>query len=177
MSQSKVQSIIDVIALVCSNIAPMGLAFALRTFGIDWLWFTISISTFILGGLSTLYFFMRFFIKSDTSRPIISKVESLGGEVSGYLASFMLPLALLQQPSAQELLVAGFCLAVYVVILVRTNMILINPLIYLSGYKLWKVYSENIPGGSGILIGRKEPIEGVELVVCGQNRVLLEKRG
>ncbi|MGP4992719.1 hypothetical protein ACTXJE_01710 [Glutamicibacter ardleyensis] len=176
MSRQRRQMVIDMSALALSNVAPMGLVFAVRTFGNSWLGFYVASSVFAIGVLAIFYFFSRYFPEGDTSNPIISKVESLGGEVSGYLASFILPLALIQQPTVQDLLVSGVCLAIYILILIRTNMILINPLLYIAGFRLWRVYSENIPGGNGILISRNEPIVGAECVVRGQNRILLEDR-
>ncbi|MGP5687679.1 hypothetical protein [Glutamicibacter ardleyensis] len=164
-------------ALACSNIAPIALAFAIRTFSTNWPGFWISMTLAVLGVVSTFYFFFRRFPPGDTSSPMITHVQALGGEASAYIASFVLPLAMLQDPTPQDMFVAAFCVSVYLLIAIRTNLILVNPIFYMLGYKLWRVHSKDIPGGSAILIGKNDPRAGEEISVLGQNSVLLEEKG
>lgn len=62
--------------------------------------------------------------------------EDTGGEVSGYLASYLLPFVTVPTPSWRDLLDYGLFLLVNLVIYVRSNLVRVNPTLYVLGYRV-----------------------------------------
>ncbi len=73
----------------------------------------------------------------------VQSSEDTGAEVSGYLASYLLPFVTVASPGWRELLAYSLFLLVAFVIYVRSNLVRVNPTLYLFGYRVLKiVYGE-----------------------------------
>lgn len=66
----------------------------------------------------------------------VASFEDTGGEVSGYLASYLLPFVTVPTPSWRDLLGYGLFLLVNLVIYVRSNLVRVNPTLYVLGYRV-----------------------------------------
>ncbi len=64
-------------------------------------------------------------------------VRDEGQQVAGYLASYILPLLAISQPSWRDLLAYAGFLLVFGVVFVRSQLLQVNPLLYLYGYRLF----------------------------------------
>jgi hypothetical protein len=94
----------------------------------------------LLGGWAVLARYRRVTARMWT----VESVEDKGAEVSGYLASYLLPFVATVDPSNRQ--VAGYAVFVSIaaVIYLRSGLVQINPALYLTG---WRVVSVNIGEG------------------------------
>lgn len=80
---------------------------------------------------------------------VVADVEDRGGDVAGYLATYLLPFLTVSSPSTKDAVAyAGFLLLVGVVY-TRSSLLAVNPLLYLLGYRLSHVTTE---GGQRVLL-------------------------
>jgi hypothetical protein len=101
----------------------------------------------------------------------IRTVADVGGEVSGYVASYLLPFVTVANPSGRDLLGYGLFLAVAALIYVRSDLVRVNPTLYLFGYRVLHVqYGER---GDQYLISRRVPWAGDVIEVVDVAGVLL----
>lgn len=70
------------------------------------------------------------------------RVRGEGSQVAGYLASYILPLLVVADPSWRDLAAYGGFLAVFCVVSVRAHLLEVNPLLYLYGYRLFSGQDE-----------------------------------
>lgn len=173
--RTRVQGSVDASGLLLSNVAPVSAVFAIRSFGGNWWVFWVAVGFVLLGFAGFFYFRYRHFDSNNVSEPVISQVQSLGAETSAYLASFILPLVSVNNPSLQDILAYSFCLIVYSSIALRSNLLLANPIFYLFGYKLWRIRSPDF-SGDAILMGKDEPALGHSYLVVGRDNILMQKQ-
>lgn len=104
------------------------------------------------------------------------RVEDRGPDVAGYLAAYLLPFVTGSDPSGLDLAAYGLFLFVAGVIYVQSEMIQINPTLYLLGYKVVAVQTES--GWSVHLITKSRPTPGDKVhAVRLSTGVLVEVRG
>jgi len=102
----------------------------------------------------------------------VKSSEDTGGEVSGYLASYLLPFVTVPTPGWRDLLGYGLFLLVGLVIYVRSNLVRVNPTLYLLGYRVLHVrYGA---GRDQFLVTRIAPSDGETVNVADVAGVLLE---
>jgi hypothetical protein len=70
-----------------------------------------------------------------------------GADISGYLATYLLPLLTVAKPSLRDVAAYATFVLVVGVIYVRSDMVQINPLVYLMG---WKVLRATVPVAGGV---------------------------
>ena len=90
----------------------------------------------------------------------LDRVDDVGGEVSGYLATYLLPFVVVAQPSVRDVIAYLIYLAVAMVIYLRSDLIRVNPLLYVLGYRV-----SGVDAGprSGYLIS-KDPVRAGDSV-------------
>lgn len=101
----------------------------------------------------------------------VRSVEDLGGEVGGYLASYLLPFVTVANPNGRDLVGYGLFLLVALVIYVRSNLVRVNPTFYLFGYRVLRITFGK--SGHQFLLARTEPAEGETIAVVDIAGVLL----
>lgn len=105
----------------------------------------------------------------------ISSVEDVGGEVSGYLASYLLPFVTVSSPSPRDLVGYGIFLVVAAIVYVRSDLVRVNPTLYLFGYRVLSVtFGER---GQQYLITRRTPRPATPVSVVDVAGVLLATGG
>jgi hypothetical protein len=88
----------------------------------------------------------------------IMSVSNRGGEVAGYLVTYLLPLLTVTTPTSSDWLAYTLFVALVGVIYVRTDMIHINPLLYLFGFRVFDVVLEG--GQQYLVITRRNLVSG-----------------
>jgi len=83
----------------------------------------------------------------------ITSVVDRGADVGGYLVAYLLPFLVVPEPTGGELVAYIAFLAIAGVIYVRSELIYINPLLYVLGYRVTTV--ETAEGYTGTLITRR----------------------
>jgi len=111
-------------------------------------------------------------IQPDPHR--IDTVADRGAEVAGYLATYLLPFVTVAEPSARDIAGYAFFLAVVGVVYVQSDMVQINPVLYLFRYRVSAVTTDD--GWSGVLVSRGQPRPGsVVLASRLQNTLAFER--
>ena len=104
----------------------------------------------------------------------VASVDDVGSEVGGYLATYLLPFILIPTPSLRDLLAYATFLALLALVYIRSDLIRVNPTMYVLGYKLVKI---NTTKGRGhYLLTRQVPAIG-QVVVATDHAGFLVARG
>jgi len=109
----------------------------------------------------------------------VTQVEDRGNDVAGYLVAYLLPFLPLGEPTARDIAAYILFIALVGIIYVRSELIHINPLLYVAGYRLLSVTVSLSPGSTKqyMLIARKLPRLGDEIWVRRfRESVLLEAK-
>jgi len=114
---------------------------------------TLTIEFIALGFLSAAWLPVAFRearkIQPRAQAAVIKSVSDRGGEVAGYLVTYLLPLLTVAEPTPKDWLAYILFIALVGVIYVRTDMLHINPLLYLFGFLVFDVVLE---GGQQYLV-------------------------
>ena len=78
--------------------------------------------------------------------------EDRGGEVAGYLATYLLPFVTVAEPGVRDVIAYALFLMIVGVIFVRSSLVQINPTLYLFGWRLFAI--EIGDGWSGYVLAR-----------------------
>lgn len=109
----------------------------------------------VAGVVAALLVLWRF--RSLTTIPwTVTAVEDRGTEVAGYLATYLMPLVTVAEPTARD--VAGYVLFLVIVgiVYIRSSLIQVNPTLYLLG---WRLYGVQIGDDwSGFVLARGDPL-------------------
>jgi hypothetical protein len=92
-----------------------------------------------------------------------TEVRDAGGEVAGYLATYLLPFLAAPHASTGDLFGYGIYAVVVIVITIRSNLGAVNPTIYLLGWRVVTVTLED--GRERYLICRRVPAADTSLNV------------
>lgn len=134
---------------------------------------------FVCVGLSVLGTgFMVWIVLVVTRRsgaePIrVAKVEDAGAEVSGYLATYLLPFLTVASPSTRDVVAYAVFLGIGGLVYVRSEMTQVNPTLYLLGRRVAKISTAE--GWRGYVIVKAYPeIDKVIRVVSLSSAVRVE---
>lgn len=128
-----------------------------------------------LGGALTLWLAMRAARKISPAPHQIVAVADQGPGVAGYLVAYLLPLLTVPEPRSEDLVAYGLFLLVVGVIYVRSEMVQINPLLYVFGYRVSSVRTQD--GWVGFLVSRHPPAVGDRRLASRlQNTLAVESR-
>ncbi|MDN3935383.1 hypothetical protein QWJ39_03515 [Arthrobacter sp. YD4] len=88
----------------------------------------------------------------------VVRAAPAGSGASSYLAGYLLPFVTVPSPTLGDLGGYGLFLLVALIVHVRTDIIQVNPILFLFG---WRIYAVEISGGFlGHLISRKRVLAG-----------------
>ena len=111
----------------------------------------------IAGGIAVL---VRFGSVAQSTWTVRT-VEDRGGEVAGYLATYLLPFVAVADPGWRDVLGYGLFIVIVAVIYLRSALVQINPTLYLFG---WRLLAVDIgEGWSGYVLARRPLARGQEL--------------
>ena len=106
-----------------------------------------------------------------------AEVVDLGDQVAGYVLSYLLPFLLPADPATGEVWLTVGVLAVIGVVLVQSNHVHLNPLLYLFGYRVYGATAED--GQGYYLVARSDLSRHEGPLVCVEiaSSLLVEQRG
>ena len=126
----------------------------------------------ILGGVGTS--FILVVLRFRTPRVVvIENVEDRGADVGGYLATYLLPIAVVGTPNELDITAYALVLLAVAVVYVRSNLRYVNPTLYLLTYRLVEVRTTD--GFEAYLITRRDVAPGDRLLTSERGRFLLDR--
>jgi hypothetical protein len=93
-----------------------------------------------------------------TSEIQLGQVSDKGGDVGAYILTYILPFLTVAEPSAREIAAYALFICVVAIVYIRSNLIFINPLLYLFGYRIFGITTGE--GSDGFLVARHQPKPG-----------------
>lgn len=129
----------------------------------------------IVGICDTIWIVVGVSRRTQADPMTFDSVEDAGSDVAGYLVGYILPFLTVSVPSVRDLVAYGLFLLVLGVIFVQSDMVQINPTLYLLGRRVQKVGTQD--GWSGYLIAERPVKVGcVEHVVTLNGDVRVQTR-
>lgn len=115
--------------------------------------------------------------RRTSSDPVrIARVRDSGAEVSGYLATYLLPFLTVEDPGWRDLTAYAVFIGVLGLVYVRSEMTQINPTLYLFGRRVVHVVTEG--GWNGHVVTRAAPVTpGMVLHVASLDPVVRVETG
>jgi hypothetical protein len=140
------------IRLFASSYAPLFALLALR-FESRWLRLVLALAAaiFLVDTFRIAYVIPR---RVGASPFTVSSADDEGGQVAGYLATYLLPFLAVPNPGTTDLVAYGLFLVVVGVISVRSNLTHINPTLYLLRFRLMSVTTQE--GFEGLAVVRSQ---------------------
>ena len=150
--------------------------FALLAIRFDTGWLRLACAALAALGAVFMLWIVFVVARRSGAEPIrIAEVEDAGSEVSGYLATYLLPFLTVAAPSDRDIIAYAIFLFIGGLIYVRSEMTQVNPTLYLLGRRVAKVTSD--AGWRGYVIVRSHPeVDDVVRVVSLNNTVRVEVR-
>jgi hypothetical protein len=158
-TRARASDLIVELALFMSSYAPLFAILAVRFRSTTLIVACAALAVIgLVAGLAVLARFR----KITSSRWTVRTVEDRGGEVAGYLATYLLPFVTVAEPDLRDVIGYGLFLAIVAVIYVRSSLIQVNPTLYLLG---WRLYAIEIGDDwSGYLLARGPMRRGTDAV-------------
>lgn len=145
--------------LFASSFAPL---FAVAAIRFESRNLRVACALLALVGIATLLLLLR----SSTTKVAPRKatptaVRDLGSDVAAYMASYILPFVAVQEPRALDLVGYGLVLVVLAVVFVNSDLIGVNPVLYLLGYRVYAVEGARVDQygdeREALLISKRRP--------------------
>jgi len=162
------------VLLFVSSYAPLlAILWVRKTFGDGW--FSWAIFGLALLSVAVLVIYLTLARRLAAHEVIVRSSSSKDGEAMSYLVSYLLPFLGLDSQRVADQVSLGIFLAMVAVLYVGSNLIHMNPMLNLVGFRILEVECEH--GGMSTLICRKNYIRpGTSIsVVSLSNHVLMEK--
>jgi len=140
--------------LLSSAFSPLVLVLGVRDHNTSQSWILISISIVMAFGLFFAMLRSRRFIA-----PVLislNSVEDTSDEVTGYLAAYILPFAVLTAPTRRDLFAFGIFMFLLVVAYLQSSKLAVNPWLY---FLRLKMYSGRLLSEEVLVISRIRPTE------------------
>jgi hypothetical protein len=94
---------------------------------------------------------------------VLTSVSDRGGDVAGYLATYLLPFLTVTAPTGRDALAYGLFVVLVGIVYTRSSLVSVNPVLYLLGYRLVEAGTQS--GDVLLLLCRSEPPVGMPLSV------------
>jgi hypothetical protein len=159
--------------LFISSFAPLPVVLAARLFGSNYelslLWLAAAVALTILAAAA-----FRLLSRSGTSEFTLQDVEPQREAFATYLLGYVLPFVLIDLDDRSAVTAALVFVLILGLVSVRSNLIYLNPLLALAGYRLYAVSAIQSPGPKEpirILLLSREPhiTRGDRFVVGGED--------
>jgi hypothetical protein len=123
--------------LFLSSYALLFLIFAVR---FETLWLNCLCGGLaVTGVLDTLWITRRSGKEVVPHSLSIATAEDIGGEVGGYLATYLLPFVAIPSPGIRDLVGYALFLVATCIVYVRSDLVRVNPTLYFFGYRVARV--------------------------------------
>lgn len=125
------------IRLLLSSYVPLFFVGAVR---FDDSWLRVALGILVVAGIWSLISLIRVSTRRVHPREATAtRVRDLGSEVAAYVATYLLPLMTVAKPGLRDLVAYALVLAVIGVVFVNSDLVGINPLLSLFGYRVFQV--------------------------------------
>lgn len=141
--------------MFCSSYVPLILIFSIRNYD-NYRYFTIS--GIIVSILLTIILLLVMIVFRQLGRATItlSKINYKSSDLFPYMFSYVLPFLNLNLGSYMDLITIGIFFIMLAAIYINSNMIHINPMLSLFGYKIFEVIDTN--NNAFVLITREQKL-------------------
>jgi hypothetical protein len=133
------------IILFGSSYVPLFAIFAIRFQQTTWIWASIAVVFTILAAA----LFVVVFTRHQPQIYHVRSVQDSGAAVAGYVATYLLPFATVNEPSGRDLIGYGVFFLVVGALYTRSTLLGVNPLIYLTP---WQIYEVQTTAGRSLLV-------------------------
>ena len=129
-----------------------------------------------VGSLLALAWFLYDKRKQASHHVTLTRVASRDADVMAYIVTYLIPFLGISISDPVDAVSLGIMLGLIAVVYVNSNLIYINPILGLFGYRLFEVETEN--GKISALVSRNDYVKtGLPIAVVSlDNYVLLEKK-
>lgn len=123
--------------LFMSSYAPL---FAVAAIRFDSVGLRVSFALIALFSFLALLTLVSTTRRRVASREVVpTSVRDLGSEVSAYIATYLLPFVAVDRPDATDLAAYALVFVVLGIVFVNSDMIGVNPVLYMLGFKIYGV--------------------------------------
>lgn len=172
-SVEKLNGLVAMVGLALSAMAPLAVFVSIRLFARDWTAFWIFLAIAFIGALC-LRLVLWASNHGNTIQPRNLRVENAGGEVSVYMLSFVLPFLVGNAPKAQDIVALTLFVVLYIIVAISTDLIIVNPLLFIFGYRIWRVHSADFEVGYAYFVSRARPSNEGAVRMVGRGRIYVE---
>lgn len=159
------------VRLFLGSYAPLFAMLAIR-FNDRWLRFACA--ALAIFAIASMWLIFRAARRIEPDPHKIVSITDRGGDVAGYLATYLLPFVTVSTPSARDVVVYALFVVIVGIVYIQSEMMQINPLLYLAGLKVFSVTTGD--GWSGFLISRRQlRVDSEVLASRLENTLALER--
>jgi len=119
--------------------APAIALLAIRTRSAVWL--AVALGTTALVSLLLLAIVILIVSKGNREPFEFTNIDDLGQEVLGHIGAYLVPLLVGPTGSMSEMVIGAMTLGIIIQLHIATGRVLINPLLYLLGFRLYQAWS------------------------------------
>lgn len=125
-------------------------------------------------GVASLGLLLRLDSRASPGAYALTSVQDADAEAAGYLASYLLPFLTVAEPNGRDVAAYAGFLAVAATISLRSSVAQVNPLLYLLGYRVLAVTSDQ--GLRAYLITRRTVLANSSVLATRfRNDVLIDR--
>ena len=99
--------------------------------------------------------------------------RDMGGEVSAYVATYIIPFVTIGNPDARDLVAYGVVFATLCVVYINSDLVGVNPLLYLFRYRVFAVEGIRLDrdgvARECLVVSRRRPVAGAAIEVVDIN--------
>ncbi len=158
--------------LFFSSAVVLFVGLALRFQDPPWLRYAC-VSSAALGCLATGYLFLILRVRK-TRVVHLKSVDDRGADVGGYLATYLLPVAVVGSPNAADIAAYALILAAVALVYVRSNLRFVNPTLYVLGFRLFAM--RTVDGFEGYLLSKRD-VKADDFVLANERGRFMLDRG
>lgn len=131
------------VMLFFSSYFPLVLIFCALLWGMWPLWAILLLGGLGLASLVVTLFYLEYMRRTVPARPAkIKNFTRRDADVMSYIASYLIPFVSFSLASVQQAIALIVFFGVLLIIYVRSNMIYINPMLNIAGYRLYEIEIE-----------------------------------
>ena len=154
------------VRLFLISFAPLALIVTIQTYD-SWHRAGIRTTVFWIAGVWTIIGFVdawrlpRGALKRASTTETFDEIQDQSNAVAGYMAAFLLPFVAFEFQTVQDLLVLVVLLLLLLAVFIHTDLVIVNPMLYIAGWRILRARRENPDGSNSaaiILIPRASSI-------------------
>lgn len=141
-----------------SSYAPIAILLGVRWENWRWVWVSSGVAT-----VSITLVLIGIWVRSrgNSRTRVVLTARSGGAGAAGYLTGYLLPFLTVDEPRGVDLVAYGGFLIIAFVVSVKTDIIQVNPLLFLFNLNVFDIAFKD--GSSELVIARKRPAASSEI--------------